>query len=147
MAQLCVPFSSRIPLLPGGVVEYECSDSELVPHTDENLQMVCQTSGELIPDPAKAEPTCVRPDTCRVNQFPQHPDYSPNDTSVVFYELGQTIEMKCKDEDLVAEDKGGNYTKYTFGIKCGGTAEAPAFETPAALVSFGKYTSFDWFFQ
>ncbi len=124
---------SRPALLPGQEIQYVCDKPDLVPHTDHNLTMVCQSSGELIPDPTKTVPICVRPDTCRVNDFPVHPNYVPDDASVVYYNFGEVIEMRCKDEDLVAEDRNGTRGgKQTFGIECGGTEATPSFQKPAS---------------
>ena len=128
---------SRTPLLPGKSVEYTCDSLDLVPHTDKNLTMVCLTNGTLVPDPEEVVPVCVEVNTCRVNTFPVHDKYVVNDSSIVFYRHGETIQMKCADEDLVAEIRVGDANgttggeEDTFGIQCGGDENSPSFQVRA----------------
>eukprot|EP00095_Tigriopus_kingsejongensis_P004369 maker-scaffold57_size444674-snap-gene-2.14 protein:Tk04369 transcript:maker-scaffold57_size444674-snap-gene-2.14-mRNA-1 annotation:"helicase conserved c-terminal domain containing protein" len=105
---------SRLPLLPGNTVEYECDRNNFIPHTDVDLVMGCQVNGTLTP--TTEIPQCVPKETCRQKHYPNHESYSVFDETKVSFRKNEVLHMACTAEELVAETP--NFTQSTFGIKC-----------------------------
>ena len=51
-----------------------------------------------------AIPVCVPKETCREPIFPQHENYTVANPDKVSYNYMESIEMKCKDPEMVAEN-------------------------------------------
>lgn len=81
----------RMFKLPNDTVDYGCAKTGLIPHTGENLTLVCSENGTFVPE--TSVPKCVRPDTCRSPFFPTHPRFILNDPDRVAYNHGEHIEV------------------------------------------------------
>lgn len=77
--------------LPNDTTEYDCAKAGLIPHTGENLVLLCLENGTFIN--TTEVPKCVRPDTCREPFFPEHSDYIVANTERVAYNFGEYLEV------------------------------------------------------
>ena len=111
------------PLLPDQSFEYKCAISSLIPHSGKNIVINCLKNGTF--DVVSEIPVCVPKKTCREPIFPTHPNYVVANPKKVSYLNGESIEMACKDTDLVSEPKElrnsgysvSSFTKETFSIR------------------------------
>ena len=93
---------SKKPLLPDKIVTYQCAIRSLIPHNGVNITMKCLSNGTFA---IQTEvPVCVPKETCRQPVFPNHENYTVANPEKVSYNYDESIEMKCKDPDMVAED-------------------------------------------
>ena len=100
-----------------------------MPHTGKNIRIDCLSNGTFIVN--SSIPVCVPPETCRSPIFPSHPNYKVANPDKVSYIRGEHLEMACKDDNYVSENKEfrnsgydlKSFKKETFSIKCGKEGE------------------------
>lgn len=81
----------RMFKLPNDTTDYGCAKGNLMPHTGENLTLLCLENGTFVP--TTEIPRCVAPNTCREPDFPTHLRYTLDDEERVAYNHGEFIEV------------------------------------------------------
>ena len=72
--------------------------SSLIPHNGINITMDCLANGTFAIQ--TAIPVCVPKQTCREPIFPKHENYTVANPEKVSYNYMESIEMKCKDDQV-----------------------------------------------
>ena len=83
--------TDRMFKLPNDTVMYDCAKTGLIPHTGENLNLLCLENGTFVP--TTDIPKCVRSDTCRQPDFPTHINYDLYNDDKVAYNHDEYIQV------------------------------------------------------